>query len=155
MDALRQRLMPPQPLTREQAIVLANRDPLAYFQHRDSPYPWPPASDQVIYLPALTLQIDRYTLGYIERCTVFMDTHEARIGHIATGTEFNCLEIGTLLARAFIAELKQRYRVVSVRFEEDCSRYDKAHYPQFFASLGAREIYNPGWRSSWSLTLDS
>ncbi len=144
---------PPKPMSRIEAIEVARRDTLGNFRYREQPYPWPDASSTTLHFPELVLRVDRFTLGYIERCTVYQDTHEARIGHVATGSEFVGIGLGTLLARSYISELQRRYGVTRVIFEEDSTKYNTAPYPQFFASLGAREIFHPGWRSSWELDI--
>ena len=148
---------PPKLMSRAEAIEVARRNTVMHFQHRGQPYPWPVANCTTVHFPDLVLRVDCFTLGYIERITVYQDTHQLCIGHVATSAEFARNGIGTLLVRSFISELQHRYGVTNVLFEQDSKKYDAAPYPQFFASLGAREIFHPGWRSSWKLevgTLD-
>jgi len=75
----------------------------------------------------------------------------ATILHIYVETDYVRLGIGRALVKYLADELKNRYRVRTLLFQE---RSPRPHDPDFFKALGAKEIPSDLYKTSdWELTI--
>lgn len=122
------------------AIDSFKRTPANYFTYRQKPFSWPQQdSDRTtqIDFTDMCVQVCDHKLGFVERVHCIDAT--AWIKHIAVVKSLGGkrTKIGTVLARAYAHELRTRYGINRIIFQEDHREFKEAGYPEYFASIGA------------------
>ena len=136
----------------EKAVALFRANPLRWFHEHQGPYVWP---DQLINDAFCTpsdigIYVGSHPIGYVEGICVDVPMRVARIRHIAVAKGLENRGLGVVIAHALRLSLVANYRVNTLVFAEDSTRYEEAGYPEFFSRLGAQMIIEqPGWRPVW------
>lgn len=146
----------PVKVDKKMAIAMFMGGPAEFFTHREEPYEWPAydeKSTRPVDFESIRVVVGGYTMGFVERMQCFNGT--AYVKHIAMAKDFaklkdeqgKKLRLGNALARALAAQLRSRYRVNKIVFQEDHSKYEEAGYDAFFRGLGANPLpTGPGQR---------
>lgn len=94
-------------------------------------------------------------IAYVQNIHFNPVTRIVTIGHFAVANStLQGMGIGRRLAHVLRAEFAWRFKATEIRFSENSSKYISAGYPQFFASLGAVEVYPPcAIRPDWHWTV--
>jgi hypothetical protein len=127
----------------DKAITLFKENPSAYFTSQQKPYQWPDfdvKDTRPVDFDLLRVQVGTHTLGFVERAQCFRGT--AYIKHIAVSTDFAHKKagLGYVIAKSFAEQLRERYQVNLIIFQEDHSKYVESGYPKFFRNLGATPL---------------
>lgn len=130
-------------ISEDEAIALFKEDPSKYFMARGEPLRWEvpnPHNQRPLFPDDMRVVVGERTLGYVQRVKCRGTT--ATIGHIAVEKSLSGRGkgLGIVIARAYAAELRERYGVNRIVFAEDHSNYHKAGYSSFFARLGASPL---------------
>lgn len=93
-------------------------------------------------LSDIYVDVDGYSFGYIQRIEIHLEDRVAKIGHIATGSNFTRMGLGKKLIYSFSKRVKIDYGVEEIHF---CESSQLDVYPYFFKEkLGATHVLDNG-----------
>ena len=136
----------------EKAVALFRANPLRWFHGNPGQDVWPDEiiNDAFCTPPNIQIHVGSHIIGWVEGIHIDVPRRIARIRHLAVAEGLENQGLGVVIAHALRLGLVANYRVHTIVFAEDSTRYEEAGYSKFFSKLGAHMIIEqPGWRPAW------